>query len=57
MEEGFQDGGMPAYGNAGTSGQQDSAGPPPQHGNLFVKGLPPGDSTPFKVRHGGCGPS
>jgi hypothetical protein len=42
MEEGYQDGGMPAYGNAGPSGQQDTAGPPPQHGNLFVKGLPPG---------------
>jgi hypothetical protein len=42
MEEGYQDGGMPAYGSAGPTGQQEATGPPPQHGNLFVKGLPPG---------------
>lgn len=42
MEEAFQDGGMAPYGSAGPSGQQNTAGPPPQHGNLFVKGLPPG---------------
>lgn len=42
MEESYQNGAMPAYGNHSASAQQDDVGARPQHGNLFVKGLPPG---------------
>lgn len=42
MEDSYQTGGMPAYGGSSSAGkQEDSSGHPPQHGNLFVKGLPP----------------